>query len=205
MFRPVGMLSITSRVMTVRAVMFCTSTSGDSAATVIVSSIAPTFISALIVAVKSDVSSTPSRFTVLKPGRANETEYVPVRRLVIEYRPAPSVVAARVCSMSAGLETSTVTPGSTAPDVSLTSPAMPLVCADAVSGRSSASAATAHICLASFRMLETSSKIDTGRKYARMTVQYPCLPLQSLSGLNRSNVGDCGEILQKTEWNDHGT
>src|SRR5262249_2911031 len=55
------------------------------------------------------------------------------------------------------------------------------VCADAVSGRNSASAATSHICLASFRMLETSSKIDTGRKYARMTVQYPCLPLQSLS------------------------
>jgi hypothetical protein len=36
--------------------------------------------------------------------------------------------------MSAGLLTSTVTPGSTAPDVSLTVPAIALVCADAIVG-----------------------------------------------------------------------
>ena len=71
MLRPVGMVSSTSRVMTVRVVMFCTSTTGDSAETVIVSSTAPTFISPLIVAVKSDVSSIPSRLTVLKPGSVN--------------------------------------------------------------------------------------------------------------------------------------
>ena len=41
---------------------------GDTAETVIVSSIAPTLRSALIVAVKSEVSSTLSRFTTLKPG-----------------------------------------------------------------------------------------------------------------------------------------
>ena len=69
MLRPVGSASSTSRVMTVRVVMFCVSTIGDSAETVIVSSIAPTFRSALIVAVKSDVSSTFSRFTTLKPGQ----------------------------------------------------------------------------------------------------------------------------------------
>ena len=57
MLRPVGIVSSTSRVMTVRVVMFCTSTTGDSAETVIVSATAPTFRSALIVAVKSDVSS----------------------------------------------------------------------------------------------------------------------------------------------------
>ena len=53
--------------------MFCVSTIGDSAETVIVSSIAPTFRSALIVAVKSDVSSMPSRLTMLKPGSVNVT------------------------------------------------------------------------------------------------------------------------------------
>ena len=73
MLRPVGMASSTSRVMTVRAVMLCTSTIGDSAETVIVSSSAPTLSSALIVAVKSAVSSTPSRFTTLKPGSVKVT------------------------------------------------------------------------------------------------------------------------------------
>src|SRR5207244_1011414 len=38
--------------------------------------------------------------------------------------PEPSVVTLRVFSIRAGLEASTVTPGSTAPDVSLTVPAM---------------------------------------------------------------------------------
>ena len=40
---------------------------GDSPVTVIVSSMAPTFRSALTVAVKEPVSSIPSRLTVLKP------------------------------------------------------------------------------------------------------------------------------------------
>ena len=73
MLRPVGIASSTSRVITVRVVMFCTSTTGDSAETVIVSSSAPTFRSALIVAVKSDVSSMPSRLTTLKPGSVKVT------------------------------------------------------------------------------------------------------------------------------------
>src|SRR4051812_36979673 len=42
-------------------------------------------------------------------------------------------MAVRTCSMSAGLLTSTWTPGRTAPDVSLTTPAM-LLCADAATG-----------------------------------------------------------------------
>ena len=53
--------------------------------------------------------------------------YVPGRSASILYWPAPSVTLERVFSMSAGLLTSTVTPGSTAPDVSLTVPAIALV------------------------------------------------------------------------------
>src|SRR5262245_49731028 len=46
-------------------------------------------------------------------------------------RPSPSVTTVRTRSMRAGLEASTVTPGRTAPDASLTTPAMPLIsCAD---------------------------------------------------------------------------
>jgi hypothetical protein len=60
MLRPVGTASMTSRVITVRCVMLCTSTIGEFAATVIVSATAPTRMSASIVAVKSDVSSIPS-------------------------------------------------------------------------------------------------------------------------------------------------
>jgi hypothetical protein len=45
----------------------------------------------------------------------------------MEYLPEPSVVAVRTFSINAGLATSTITPGSTAPEVSFTSPAMVLV------------------------------------------------------------------------------
>src|SRR6185436_8527319 len=44
------------------------------------------------------------------------------RRSTIRYWPVPSVTAERTFSISAGLEASTVTPGSTAPDVSRTRP-----------------------------------------------------------------------------------
>ena len=40
----------------------------------------------------------------------------------MRYWPEPSVTAVRTFSMSAGLAASTVTPGSTAPDVSFTTP-----------------------------------------------------------------------------------
>jgi hypothetical protein len=43
-------------------------------------------------------------------------------------------MAVRTFSMSAGLDTSTVTPGRTAPEASLTTPAIPLVCAAAIAG-----------------------------------------------------------------------
>ena len=78
------------------------------------------------------------RRTVLNPASAKVTVYVPGRRSTMLYRPSPSVTAVRTFSMSAGLEASTITPGSTAPDASLTSPeTLPVVtaCARATVGR----------------------------------------------------------------------
>jgi hypothetical protein len=73
MLRPVGSASITSRVITVRVVMLCVSTIGVSPVTVIVSLMAPTFISASTVAAKFEVSSMPSRTMLEKPGSAKLT------------------------------------------------------------------------------------------------------------------------------------
>src|SRR5687767_14027571 len=53
---------------------------------------------------------------------------------MIWYWPEPSVTADRVFSISAGLAISTVTPGSTAPDVSLATPAIVACWARAVAG-----------------------------------------------------------------------
>jgi hypothetical protein len=52
-----------------------------------------------------------------------------------------SVTADRTFSIKTGLAASTVTPGSTAPDVSLTVPATALVCASATAGTSASSTA----------------------------------------------------------------
>src|SRR5580765_3894159 len=51
----------------------------------------------------------------------------------MRYCPAPSVTAVRTFSMRAGLDASTVTPGSTAPDSSLTVPVR-VPCANARDG-----------------------------------------------------------------------
>ena len=51
------------------------------------------------------------------------TVYAPGGRFTIWYWPEPSLTAVRTFSISAGLATSTVTPGRTAPDASLTTPA----------------------------------------------------------------------------------
>jgi hypothetical protein len=87
---------------------------------------APTFISALIVAVKSVGNSTFCRLTVWNPASENVTMYTPGRRSTILYCPAPSVVTLRLFSMSTSLDASTLTPGSTAPDRSFTIPPMAL-------------------------------------------------------------------------------
>src|SRR5437868_10551833 len=54
---------------------------------------------------------------------------------MMRYWPEPSVVAVLTFSISAGLDASTVTPGSTAPDASLTTPVMD-ACAKAAAGTS---------------------------------------------------------------------
>src|SRR5207247_10715876 len=58
------------------------------------------------------------------------TEQVTGRKSTISYWPSRSVATVRTSSMSAALAASTVTPGSTAPVPSLTTPAMPAVVAD---------------------------------------------------------------------------
>src|SRR5262245_22777793 len=114
------------------------SITGDSPLTVIVSSRLPTLISAFTAAVNEVVSSIPSRLTVAKPVRLKVTEYVPGRSSTIRYVPALSVVTVRTFSIRAGLAASTVTPGRTAPELSLTTPAMLPVaaCAHTVAGSS---------------------------------------------------------------------
>src|SRR5215831_19208256 len=90
-------------------------------------------MSAFTVATNEPLSSMPSRLTLLKPVNVNVTLYVPGRRSTMRYWPVPSATAVRVFSMRAGLATSTVTPGSTAPDVSFTTPVID-ACANASVG-----------------------------------------------------------------------
>jgi hypothetical protein len=118
-----------------RRVLF-TSTTGLSPVTVTACSSAPTGMSALIVATNAPDSSIPSRLTVEKPGSEKVTSYVPGLRSTIRYWPVPSVTTVRTRSIKAGLVASTVTPGSTAPEVSLAVPVM-VACAHATAGRMS--------------------------------------------------------------------
>jgi hypothetical protein len=71
---PVGSVSRSSFEMVVCWRTFDVSTSGDSPVTVIVSSRAPTCISALTFAVKPAGSWMPSRLKVLKPASVKVTE-----------------------------------------------------------------------------------------------------------------------------------
>src|SRR5262245_58668445 len=71
---------------------------------------------------------------------------------MIEYRPSVSVTAVRFFSMSTSLAASTVTPGSTAPDVSFTRPAI-VLCADAVPGRTASRRIAPTILTASFTLI----------------------------------------------------
>jgi hypothetical protein len=109
-----------SMICCVRAL--CTSTIGDSPVTVIVSSSEPTFRSRFTVATKFPDSSMPSRLSVVKPCSVAVTEYVPGRRSTMRYWPLASVTTERPFSISTGLAASTVAPGSTPPEASLTTP-----------------------------------------------------------------------------------
>ena len=139
--RPVGSASRISRSSTSCCTTLRMSTSGDSPVTVIDSSTPPTRSSAFTVAIMAPESEMPSRTTVEKPGMVKVTVYSPGRRSMMVNRPWPSVTTVRACSMSAGLDASTVTPGSTPPVVSVTRPAMPTFCAEAADAASSRPAA----------------------------------------------------------------
>ena len=71
--RPVGIASSRSWLRTSRRELDCTSTTGVSPVTVIVSWTEPTFISALTGATKLASSTMPSRATVLNPGSVKVT------------------------------------------------------------------------------------------------------------------------------------
>ncbi len=92
--------------------------------TVTVSVKGPSASVASTVAVNDPIRSTPSRWDGRQPASVNRTSYTPGRRFSMRYRPWPSVTVERVFSMSAGLLASTMTPGTTAPDESLTEPAI---------------------------------------------------------------------------------
>jgi hypothetical protein len=94
---------------------------------VTVSSRDPIANSISTVAVNPVLSMMPSRTTVLNPGSMYLTLYVPGSRATMRYCPSTLVVAERTRSMREGLWASTVTPGNTAPVVSLTVP--PICCA----------------------------------------------------------------------------
>ena len=133
----VGNVSRTSFVTAVWRRTFCTSTSGLSPVTVIVSSSAPTCSSTLTFAVTPALMLIPSRRMTLNPGNVKLTSYVPVLRSMRLKRPSPSVNTTRTPSIRAGLDASTVTPGRTPPELSVTSPPMPpVLCADAVGANS---------------------------------------------------------------------
>src|SRR4249919_3195099 len=134
-FLPAGIASRTSFPRTRCCVTLWTSTIGVSPVTVTDSSTAPTRKSAFTVAVNDPASSMPSRLNALNPGSVNVTLYVPGRRSTTLYWPVPSVTTNRTFSINTGLAASTVTPGSTAPDVSFTTPAMD-ACAYAAAGTS---------------------------------------------------------------------
>src|ERR1700676_2439957 len=91
---------------------------------------------------------------------------------MILYWPEPSVVVVRTLSISAGLATSTVTPGSRAPETSLTSPAMVLVCAEAATGSSTRHVATI-IRSAKLRILILQELRRDQRNGARVDLQVP--------------------------------
>src|SRR5687768_10431393 len=123
----------------------CRSTTGLSPDTVMVSCRDPTGRSALTLATKSVGTSTASRLTVLNPVRVNVTVYTPGRRSTIRYCPFTSEIEERTFSMRTSLDASTSTPGSTAPDESLTRPAIADCAKAAVGTRTNAEPITAAI------------------------------------------------------------
>src|SRR4051794_20734642 len=87
---------------------------------------------------------------------------------MMRYCPEPSVTTVRDFSFSTGLDASTVTPGSTAPDASLIVPAICApICADATAGTSRSNNAKVTRDFATTRMLSHSPSIPSGAHSAR--------------------------------------
>ena len=80
MLRPVGIASCVSRVMTSMRCTCCTSTTGVSPETVMVSSTEPTDITASMGRATSAPRMSWSRTSVPNPGRVKTTVYSPGRR-----------------------------------------------------------------------------------------------------------------------------
>jgi hypothetical protein len=84
MLRAVGMVSRVSRDSTSRRAFVWTSTTGVTPETVIVSSIEPISICALIGTLTFEATAIPLRLTVLNPVSENDISYTPGRRSTIE-------------------------------------------------------------------------------------------------------------------------
>ena len=95
MLRAAGNASSISRVNTVCFVTLWTSTSGDAPDTVIVSSSAPTVMSAFTVAVKCRSTRCPPAYGA-EAGQGKGDGVEPGLRLTMRYWPVPSVTAVRV-------------------------------------------------------------------------------------------------------------
>src|SRR3982751_2277818 len=83
---------------------------------------------------------------------------------MIRYSPLLSVVTDRTFSIRAGLDASTVTPGRTAPDVSLTTPVMD-ACAAARAGTSTTHASNGTISRATLRICVSLSVAGTAARF----------------------------------------
>ena len=160
-FLELGSASMVSAVKTCCRVTDRTSTIGVSPVTVTVSATAPTRSSALTETVPEPLSSIPSRRWLLNPVNVNVTTYAPGRRSSSWYRPLPSVCVVRTFSISTSLAASTVTPGNTAPELSLTVPVSD-ACAYATAGIMSRHATTS-TALTRTRMLPPPAAADRPR------------------------------------------
>src|SRR6476661_4688217 len=114
MLRLVGTLSRAARVNVLLTTEVETSTIGDCPLTSTLSSTEPSFMTTSTRALNPTASVNPLRTSVRKPEREYSTRYTPAGRLPSRYAPCPSETM--LClPWSAGLETSTVTPGNAAP------------------------------------------------------------------------------------------
>src|SRR6266853_3331101 len=103
----------------------------------------------------------------------------------MRYWPVPSVTAVRIFSISAGLAASTLTPGSTPPDTSFTTPAM-TACANAAVGRSTTTANKRRILTATRMLTPRFVSVFTAALYTRREAFTPYF-FGLLRGLRRRN------------------